>query len=356
MTKLRYKIDPEIQRRILPLRAKERDLLERSILATGIQHPLTVWKEQNILLDGHHRHFIWSANQAKVKPPPINYLSFKTRDEAELWMLENQGGRRNLDLDDLVCLLADAASLKLKIDYAKAGKPVPKDLTLEAAHNDAEEVALRSQEGYLGKVIQQNSLISDRALRLAWELRRDNPALFEKVKNHETTLRGAYSEHINARQAKKLDRAAKRAPVRPVEGKYDVIVTDPPWPMFGRYAPSGGKLDPSYKLDGKKHYRSMDLDSIEAALGKLFRENTKPDCHIFLWTTQTYLRAAFQMAQRWDGLVKYGCLLVWKKNGGPQPTGYPQYDCEFVLYLRRGNPAFIDTKNFFTCFEAKHRA
>ena len=343
--KLRYKIDPGFQNLIIPLKPKERELLERSILQDGIQHPITVWKEQNVLIDGHHRHFIWLANQTKVKLPTIRQLSFKTRDEAELWMLENQSARRNLDMDDLVCLQADAADRRMRIEYAKAGKPVPKDLTLAAAADDATEIALRSQEGYLGKVVQQNALISDRALRMAWELRRDNPGLFAKVKAHEATLRGAYAEHLNQQQAKELDRTAKK-PVRAVDGKYDVIVTDPPWPVLGNF---NNVKDRSVK---PQPYLTMTLDEIEIALEKLFRENTKPDCHIFLWTTQTYLRAALQMIERWNKLLKYACCFVWKKNDGIQPFGFPKYNAEFILYLRRGEPKFIDTKNFWACFEA----
>ena len=119
---------------------------------------------------------------------------------------------------------------------------------------------------------------------------------------------------------------------------YDVIVIDPPWPMeqIERLA------RPTQSLFA---YPTMDEDELSA-----FTLPARADCHVWVWTTHRFLPMAFRVLEAWQ--LTYSCTFVWHKPGGYQPLRQPQYNCEFVLYARRGTPRFTTTKNFSVCFQA----
>ena len=126
--------------------------------------------------------------------------------------------------------------------------------------------------------------------------------------------------------------------VKQAQGVYDVIVIDPPWDM-------------------KKIERDVAPEQVEFDYPTMTEEELSEfpipaadDCHLWLWTTHKFLPVAMRLLDAWG--FKYVCNFVWHKNGGFQPFGLPQYNCEFAIYARKGTPEFIDTKAFFTCFEA----
>ena len=86
-------IDPEFKALIPPLLPEERKGLEESILKEGCRDALVVWKGHNILVDGHNRYEICTAHG---KPFETVEMEFASRDDAMVWIIDNQFSRRNL--------------------------------------------------------------------------------------------------------------------------------------------------------------------------------------------------------------------------------------------------------------------
>ena len=89
-------IDSEFKKLIPPLTKEERSQLEENILAEGCRDPLTVWKGHNILLDGHNRYEICDKYGVEFY---VSEIELGDREEAKIWILQNQLGRRNLSPD-----------------------------------------------------------------------------------------------------------------------------------------------------------------------------------------------------------------------------------------------------------------
>lgn len=141
-----------------------------------------------------------------------------------------------------------------------------------------------------------------------------------------------------ARDARELAMKQALMPIPYPIDKYDVVVMDPPWPMkkiLREVSPLQNEFD----------YPTMSIEEIRAfPIPDILADNS----HFFLWTTQKYLPAGIQLLEDWG--LDYILTMVWHKPGGFQPFGLPQYNCEFVLYTHQGNPKFVDTKKFPTCF------
>lgn len=163
---------------------------------------------------------------------------------------------------------------------------------------------------------------------------------FKKVCTKEKSLADIRRESKKAEMIQKLE-SIEAQKIKQASGLYDVIVIDPPWEMT--------KINRDCRPNQVEFdYPTMPLAEIES-----LEIPAADDCHLFLWTTQKYLPISFDILDTWG--FNYICTFVWHKNGGFQPIGLPQYNCEFILYARKGTPEFIDTKAFPLCFNAERK-
>ena len=116
---------------------------------------------------------------------------------------------------------------------------------------------------------------------------------------------------------------------------YRTIVADPPWPQKGAGPLRGreGFGDALCAASKPMPYPTMTIDEI-AALP--VAERAEKNAHLYLWTTNRFLPAAFVVAAAWG--FEYSTVLTWAKR----PMGGGLGGCygiatEFVLFCRRGS-------------------
>jgi ParB-like chromosome segregation protein Spo0J len=116
-----FTIDPEFRDLLPPLSDDEHQRLTADINKNGCRDKLVVWKEWNILIDGHNRYDICTTLDL---PYETVEMSFHGRDDVKLWMIRNQLARRNItDAKRVVLnlLLKPVLAAKAKENQSAAG-------------------------------------------------------------------------------------------------------------------------------------------------------------------------------------------------------------------------------------------
>jgi N6-adenosine-specific RNA methylase IME4 len=123
-------------------------------------------------------------------------------------------------------------------------------------------------------------------------------------------------------------------------GTYRTIVADPPW-QYGNTSTRGAAED---------HYATM---SIEELCAIPVREWSALESHLYLWTTNGFLREAFDVMDAWG--FTYKTTLVWVK---PQigMGNYFRSSSEYVLFGVLGGLRTKDCnqRNWFEAPRGKH--
>lgn len=93
------------------------------------------------------------------------------------------------------------------------------------------------------------------------------------------------------------------------QGQYACIVADPPWPVK-----MTGKMKGRHSGASDLPYETMTVDEI----GRLpVQDMASIGAHLWLWTTNGFLRAAFEVMEAWG--FKYLTTVTWVKPSGYGP-------------------------------------
>lgn len=136
-----------------------------------------------------------------------------------------------------------------------------------------------------------------------------------------------------------ISEAHQNIPAKPLT--FSTIVADPPWDYPNRMR--GNMTKGEMRSEAFDEYPTMSVWEI-AALP--VRRWASENAHLYLWTTQTFLREAYTVLDAWG--FKQGAVLVWSK---PPKGVCGSYVCsvEFCLFARRGNLAH-KKRQLGTCY------
>jgi len=128
------------------------------------------------------------------------------------------------------------------------------------------------------------------------------------------------------------------------EGKYSVILADPPWPYPKRQDIKNLYGNTDY------HYETMEVDKIcEMKVSELAGENSV----LFLWVATNFLEESFEIIKNWG--FDYKSQMVWVKEGGKQ-GGIGWYfwgDHEILLVATKGS--MLPKEKFSSVLRAPRR-
>ena len=180
-------IDPEFKVLIPPLSDEEYCQLEANITShRKCRDAIILWK--GIIVDGHSRFYICVKHGIEFE---VKEMDFSSREEAKLWILKNQLGRRNLtDAVRIELALCKAEMLreKAKANLSKVGGDRKSKKSPLAKRPEAVEKPINVR-----KAIANEAAVGEKTLYMYAQVKEEgSPALLEKVKSGEIKIGTAY--------------------------------------------------------------------------------------------------------------------------------------------------------------------
>jgi len=328
---------------IRPLSDLEYSQLETNILQDGCREPLSLWKHEglNILLDGHNRYKICNKNNVKFSTLFIESVTVGKEDlpldsieRAQMWVAQNQNGRRNLDANDRAALgaqlvpsfAAEAARRQIKLAGTRPNSEESiGSRTLLQNYSKVPQVVQKKEDIRNQKtaVAQAAELVGASATYVAGATKAagyDNkthtfrkPDVLSTIGSGkgQTKIADVMKDQRQQNQNVKLAAITKdNANKLPDEKSYTVILADCPW----RY--DFAETD-NRKIENQ--YPTMDVDElkkfkVEFANGKkkAIDDIAARDSVLFFWATAPKLREALTVLEAWG--FEYKTHAIWDKE------------------------------------------
>lgn len=314
------KIDPEFESMFPALEREAFEGLTQSIIYEGCRDAIIVWNDT--VVDGHNRLSI--CNTYGIPFQTHDYTDkLKTREDVVDWMIKTQLNRRNITPDEASFYRGELYNRIKKRESNPAGKNqysngvgvqsdiqpktadrVSKDTGVssatvkrDAAYNEAVKTITKNVgiDTIKNKIITgsvkatRKDIISLSKKDIETQNKVIATVLSEPKKNvkavTESTIKFDIITHINATSSP--------------DGKYHVVVIDPPWQYSNR------SEDTTHR--GRNQYPSMTIEEI-CNVEIPHEENTV----LWLWTTNAFMHEAYHVLNKWGFTPK--TILTWAKD------------------------------------------
>ncbi|MBO5967455.1 MAG: hypothetical protein J6S14_03020 [Clostridia bacterium] len=139
---IEFKIDPEFREKIPAMPTEDFEGLRTDIIRDGyVRDPLVVWKEENILLDGHHRWRVIQENQDLLGNKfQVDYKSFPDRWAAIAWICANQLHKHNMNEMQRMKLMQEEYEARQHSEKFKGNQHTAKSGGEEIHHHQDENL------------------------------------------------------------------------------------------------------------------------------------------------------------------------------------------------------------------------
>jgi len=324
-------VKEEFKKLIPALTAEEFKQLEENCLAEGIREKILTWN--GVIIDGHNRFEIatkWNLDYETESK------HFKNEEAVKEWMILNQFGRRNLSNYQRSVL-----ALELESVFSEKAK---ENISIENKNRSSDSAKLPKRESVdTRKELSKVAGVGERTIGMVKKIQskaseedKDELAIGTK------TINEVYKEIKKAeKKEKRVELIQKQiedieaGELPELEGLFDVVSVDPPWPYEGE-----SKSVTSFDAVGRRvanPYPEMSIQEIKDIEMPLM-----DDSIVFLWTTHKFLPDAFDILKEWG--MEYKATLVWNKEKIGMGAWF-RMQCEFCLVGVKGKPYFENTKH-----------
>lgn len=345
-------IDNEFKNLIPPLTPEEFAGLKQSLMSEGCRDPLVLWGD--ILIDGHNRYDICTR---KNIPFTTVKKEFASREDAILWMIDNQEARRNLTayargvLEErrIAILQKQAKANQAAAGGDKKSEECKRTAFCEITKSDSASGKRESScdkpskidvTKELAKRIGTGEQTASRILtlnkRIAQAIEEEKPIAGRKPEELKAQLISGNVSINEAYQAVKKEERQQliQKQVEEIEqgniekptGLFDVISIDPPWNYGTSFDAAGRRVANPYPEMSQEQLKNLEIPA-------------KENCVMFLWTTQKFIWDAKELLDAWG--FTYRAMLVWDKEKIGMGD-FIRMQCEFCLIGIKGKPVFRD--------------